>query len=295
VPAAFCGIAGLRPTTGRYSSEGCVPISSLFDQPGALARTVADLVLFDSVQSGEWRALEPTALRGIRLGVMRDYWFTDLDPQLMRLTELALERLRAAGAQLIESPLAELPGLAALIGQTTYPVQNHDVRIELARYLERYRTGLSLESLLQRASPDIQRIFRSDILPGGVNFVSEAAYTTARDTHLPALRRMFRDYFARNRAAAIVFPATLVPAPAIGEEQFMDIAGRAVAFDVAVARNIAPGSTAGLPGLVLPIGLTASGLPVALEFDAPAGTDRALLALGLSLERVFGPLPEPRF
>jgi len=61
-----------------------------------------------------------------------------------------------------------------------------------------------------------------------------------------------------------------------------------------VARKIAPGSTAGLPGLVLPAGLSSSGLPVAVEFDAPAASDRDLLALGLSLERALGPIAPPK-
>jgi mandelamide amidase len=61
-----------------------------------------------------------------------------------------------------------------------------------------------------------------------------------------------------------------------------------------VARNIAPGSTAGLPGLVLPVGLTAQGLPVSLEFDAPPASDRALLALGVSLEHTLGAIPAPK-
>jgi indoleacetamide hydrolase len=92
----------------------------------------------------------------------------------------------------------------------------------------------------------------------------------------------------------MVFPATLVPAPRIGEETTVDVAGRSLPFDIAVARNIAPGSTAGLPGLVLPVGLTHVGLPVAIEFHAPAGADRALLALGLSAERALGTPPAPR-
>jgi mandelamide amidase len=75
----------------------------------------------------------------------------------------------------------------------------------------------------------------------------------------------------------------------------VEIAGRHIPFGTAVSRNIAPGSTAGIPGLVLPCGLTATGLPVGIEFDAPAGADRALLGLGLSIERVLGPLPPPRF
>ena len=74
-----------------------------------------------------------------------------------------------------------------------------------------------------------------------------------------------------------------------GERTFVIDTG----FDEAMARNIAPGSTAGLPGLVLPSGLTPSGLPVALEFDGPAGSDIALLALGLALEPALGKLPPP--
>ena len=72
------------------------------------------------------------------------------------------------------------------------------------------------------------------------------------------------------------------------------VGGKTLSFETVMSRNIAPGSTAGLPGLVLPIGLTEGGLPVTLEFDGPAGTDRALLTLGLALEHALGRLPAPR-
>jgi mandelamide amidase len=65
-------------------------------------------------------------------------------------------------------------------------------------------------------------------------------------------------------------------------------------LDQAMSRNIAPGSTAGLPGLVLPAGLSSNGMPIALEFDGVAGSDRALLRLGLGLEEVLGRLPSPQ-
>jgi len=290
VPAAFCGIAGFRPTTGRYSTQGCVPISPLFDQVGPHARSVADLVLFDSVAADDWRTLAALPLKGVRLGVVRDYWFTELDPEVLRLTELALARLKEAGAEIVET---QLPGLASLIDLTTDNVQNHDVRIALARYLKDYGAGVDLETLVAQASPDIQRVFRRYVLPGGADFVAEPAYVAARDRHLPALRRLFREYFARTRVSAIAFPATLVPAPRIGEDTTLMVNGRALPFETAVARNIAPGSTAGLPGLVVPAGLTSGGLPVALEFDAPPGADRALLALGLAVERALGSITAP--
>ncbi len=292
VPAALCGIAGFRPTTGRYSTRGCVPISPLFDQVGPHARSVADLALFDSVVAGDWHPLVAARLEGVRLGVVRDYWFTDLAPETERLTELALAKLKAAGARIVET---QLPGLRALIDLTTDAVQNHDVRIALAGYLEEYGAGIDLPALVARASPDIQKIFASDVLPGGANFVGEPVYAAARDRYLPALRDLYREYFARTQVTAMVFPATLVPAPRIGEERTVEVRGHPLPFETAVARNIAPGSTAGLPGLVLPVGLTHGGLPVALEFDGPRGSDRALLALGLGAERVLGRLPAPRF
>ncbi len=290
VPAALCGIAGLRPTTGRYSTQGCVPISALFDQVGPHARTVSDLALFDSVVANDWRPLAAVPLEGVRLGVVRDYWFTRLDPEVERLTQLALARLKDAGAHIIET---DLPGLAALIELTTDQVQNHDVRLALPAYLREYGAGVDFKTLVAQASPDIQAIFRSDVLPGGVNFVTEPVYAAARDQHLPALRRLYREYFARTQVAAMVFPTTLVPAPRIGEETTVEAGGRPLPFERAIARNIAPGSTAGIPGLVLPVGLTHDGLPVSMEFDAPAGADRALLALGLAVERVLGRLPAP--
>jgi mandelamide amidase len=108
-------------------------------------------------------------------------------------------------------------------------------------------------------------------------------------THLPALQRLFRECFNRAGVSALVFPATRVPALPIGSQADVTIKGRKIPFDVAIARNIAPGSTAGLPGLVLP-----AGLPVAIELDAPAGADRALLSLGVRVATELGTVPPPR-
>ncbi len=291
VPAALCGLAGFRPTTGRYSTQGAVPISSLFDQAGPHARTVADIVLFDAVASGDRRPIAAQPLKGVRLAVARGYFYGGLDADVERLTEVALEKLRTAGAEIVE---ADVPDLASLIDLITDQVQNHDVRVELPRYLETYHAGVSFADVVTQASADIRAIFTRDVLPGGPGFVSEETYRAAVEIHLPKLRHVYRDYFARTGAAAMVFPATMVTAPRIGEDSQVSIRGEAVPFDVAVSRNIAPGSTAGLPGLVLPAGLADNGLPVALEFDGPAASDRALLALGLGLEAVLGPIAPPR-
>ncbi len=291
VPAAWCGISGFRPTTGRYSTKGCAPITPLFDQVGPHARTVTDLALFDSVAAGDWQPLQPAPVRGLRFGIVRDYWFEGLDPDVERVTEQALQRLREAGAQIVPT---ELPGLAHLIDQTTDQIQNHDVRHALAQYLQDYGAGVTFVEVVQQASPDIQAIFKDAVLPGGKDFVADTVYAAARDIHLPALRRLYRDYFARTGVSAIVFPTTMAPPPRIGQDLTVDIKGRPVSFFTVAGRNIAPGSTVGLPGLVLPAGLTSSGLPVGIELDGPAGADRALLAIGSSLERVLGTIPAPQ-
>jgi len=290
VPAAVCGICGFRPTTGRYPTRGCAPISPLFDQVGPHARTLADIALFDAVVARDRQAIVPTPLQGVRLGVVRDYWFTGLDPEVERITELALQRIKAAGAQIIET---SMPGLQELLDRITDRVQLHDVRTALARYLKTYHAGVTFDDVIAQASADIQETFRNYVVPGAPNFVSEASYAAARDIHLPALRRLYQDYFARTGVAAVVFPATMIAAPPIGEDVAVNIQGREVRFDIAIARNISPGSSAGIPGLVLPAGLTSAGLPVGIEFDAPAAGDRPLLALGASLEAALGSIPPP--
>jgi mandelamide amidase len=290
VPAAMCGIAGFRPTTTRYPSTGVVPISPLFDQVGPHGRAVADLALFDSVVTGDWNPLRMTELKGVKLGVGRGYWFQGLDAEVERVTSEALRKLQDAGAKLVE---AEVPELARLIGLTTNVVQNHDARPALKKYLEEYGAGVTFEQLFAQASADVRRDL-GDILPGGKYFVTDAAYQAARDVHLPKLRQNYREYFARTGVTAIVFPATMIAPPPIGQDQEVEVGGKKVPFEIAVSRNIAPGSTAGLPGLILPAGVTSSGLPVSLEFDGPAGADRAVLGLGISVERVLGHLPAPK-
>jgi Asp-tRNA(Asn)/Glu-tRNA(Gln) amidotransferase A subunit family amidase len=292
VPAALCGVMGFRPTTRRYSTVGTIPACSLFDQLGPEARSVADLVLFDRVASGDDREIAALPLDGVRFAVGRGYWFEGLDPEVERITRDAIARLRAAGAKIVE---AEVPGLRDLLTHTADLIADHDVRLELAHYLAVNGATLSFDELVARASPDIRAIFAHEVMPGSPGFVSEAAYATAVKVYLPRLRRTFKDYFARTGAAAILFPTTLVTAPRIGEESELKLGDRKMSFDVAIGRNIAPGSRTGLPGLVMPSGIAANGLPVSMEFDGPAGTDRTLLGLGLSLERVLGHVPPPGY
>ena len=91
----------------------------------------------------------------------------------------------------------------------------------------------------------------------------------------------------------MIFPTTRITAPRIGQDGEIAVGGKWLDFNTAIAGNIAPGSTAGIPGLVLPTGLADNGLPVSIEIDGAVGTDRQLLGLGLEIEKVLGRIPLP--
>jgi mandelamide amidase len=290
VPAALCGLYGFRPTQNRYPNQGVVPITPLFDQVGPHARNARDLALFDQVVTGEPGVTNPAALPGLRLGIDRSYFFRSLDNGVASITDEALRRLADAGVELVE---AEVPDLQRLIDLTTATVQLYHVRPMLMAFLEEFGTGVSFDDVMAEASDDIRTQFSEFVLPGGPGTPTEADFIAARDQHLPALRRTMADYFATNGLDAMIFPATRVPATPIGQDVEVSVNGRTVPFEPVISGNISPGSTAGITGLVVPAALDGNGLPVCLELDGPAGSDRRMLEIGLALEALLEPLPAP--
>jgi mandelamide amidase len=267
-----------------------MPLTPLFDTIGPHARAVADLVLFDSVVTGDFDA--PLAIRPdrVRLAVSRAHYFSDLDPEVARVASEALRRLTDAGVGLVED---DVPDLTRLVEGANFPVIYHDTVPMIASYLREFDTGITFEELLGMASAGVRENLEARSVAGGRLWVSPERYAAAREVHRPALQEAFRAYFRATGASAIVSPTTLVPATPIGEDQEIEIGGSKLPFKVAMSRNVAPASCAGIPGLVLCAGLTRDGLPVGIELDGPAGADRDLLALGLTLERVLGEAPVP--
>jgi Asp-tRNA(Asn)/Glu-tRNA(Gln) amidotransferase A subunit family amidase len=118
---------------------------------------------------------------------VRLFWYTDLDPETERITEAALKKLSRAGVELIEGDLPQLPHLIAL---TTDLVQNHDVKAALTRYLAKYQTGVSFDTLLAKASPDVRQMIET-ALPGGSDFVPEAQYRAAITSPARVFKRLY--------------------------------------------------------------------------------------------------------
>jgi mandelamide amidase len=290
IPAALNGIAGLRPTLGRYSQDGITPIAHTRDTAGPMAREVADLVLLDGIITGARDKVTAAPLRGLRVGVYRDVFWKNLDAETERVATAALDRLREAGVEVVE---VDMPTLAELNAKVSFPVALYEAAEDLPRYLRRFRIPLDLKGLAERiASPDVKGLFASAIVPGAKDAVPERVYREALATR-PALQRLYAQTFAAHRLAALVFPTTPLPAAPVGDDQTTKLNGADVPTFPTFIQNTDPGSNAGVPGLTVPIGRTAAGLPIGLELDGPAGSDRRLLAIGLALEALFGRLPAP--
>lgn len=289
IPCAFNGCAALRPTVGRYSQQGIVPISHTRDTAGPMALSVADLALLDSVIAGG-APVVPADLKRVRLGVAKGF-YANLDEDTRAAIDAALAKLRSAGVTLVD---VEMPKLAELNGAVSFPVALYEIHDDLAAYLQKYRAGVDIRQVAAGiASPDVKGTFDGLVLPRklpGAQGVVDArpAYDNAMRKARPALQKLYRDTFKKHRLDALVFPTVpRVALAATPESSSIENFGLLI-------QNTDPGSNAGIPGLQLPAGLGAtSGLPVGLELDGPAGSDRRLLAVGLAVEGVLGRPPAP--
>ena len=285
VPASFCGLAGLRPTFGRYSDAGVMPLAvNKFDQLGPLAREVRDLALFDSVVTGTREPLEAIPLKQVRIAISPEYLNAGVDPEVGSIIEAALARLASAGATLVH---AELPQILRAASDVERAILGYELLDSMANFLKSQHTGVSLNELIAQASPNLAPLLQGARNPG------------PREAYLGLLQQMQQikaaalDYFRAHNVDAIAFPPTLMPAFPQGDAQVVEIGGTEVDLFTAIGRNIGLGSCAGLSCLVLPAGLTMAALPVGLEFDGPPGSDRRMLAIGLSLERALGRIRPP--
>ncbi|HET7343148.1 MAG TPA: indoleacetamide hydrolase [Methylomirabilota bacterium] len=292
IPAALTGGAGLRPTLGRYRQDGVTPIAHSRDTVGPMARTVADVALLDSVIAGG-TVPTPASLGGVRLGVYRGYYFADLDADTKAATDAALDKLRQAGVTIVD---VEMPDLKRLNDAASFPVALYEAYDDLKAYLAKYQTGKTVEQVAaQIASKDVKATYDGLVVPrklpapnGGVVDAAPIYAAAMRDAR-PALLKLFTDTFSRHAIDALLAPTTPHVAVPQGPE------ASSLETFLLFIRNTDPGSNAGIPGVTIPAGLGATThLPVGLSLDGPRGSDARLLAIGLAIEKVLGPLPPPR-
>ena len=286
VPGAMCGVAGLRPTLDRYPNAGAWAFAQgRLDQLGGFARNIADLQLLDQAITGDTAEAEVTLGR-LRLGIAPFYW-EGLDSEIECVTQAALARLEDAGVSLIRADIPEAMKAAFPIAATTMLYESVG---SIRHYLHTFNTGLSFEDVLAQAGANVGDLMRNVAMPP--NRPSAEAFDAMRVQRGLLLDAM-ADYFRSHRVDAIVFPTITALPPSLGEEHEVDVGGRKVSFFDAFGRNTALSPASGTPSLTLPVGLSAAGLPIALEFVGLSATDRHLLSVGAEIERVVGRIAAP--
>ncbi|MCP3403251.1 indoleacetamide hydrolase [Bradyrhizobium sp. CCGB20] len=291
VPGALNGCASLRPTVGRYPQTGIAPISHTRDTAGPMAATIADVELLDRVIAGR-DAIQPADLKQVRIGVVRSM-LTNLDADTEAAFQAAVVQIKAQGITVVE---IEMPQLAELNGQVSFPVALYEAYDDMVAYLRHTGTGISIEALVKDiASPDVKGTYEGLVIPrklpgpGDTLIDAKPIYDAAIKTARPVLQALYSKTFSGNKLDAIAFPTTpRVAIPSNPDSSSLENFGLFI-------QNTDPGSNAGIPGIQIPIALGAtSKLPIGLELDGPAGSDERLLAIGMALDGVFGRLPAPR-
>jgi indoleacetamide hydrolase len=288
IPAALCGIVGFRPSTGRWPSDGVVKISDTRDTVGPMALTAVDCALLDAVVCGAPLDLEALPLAGLRMGVPRPLFWQQLDTQVQQAGEAVLTTLQHAGVVLVDCDVGiDLDHCT----QTGMTIAMSETLPSLRHYLASHGLPFDAAPFAARiASPDVLAIVSSLLEPQDA---SEAHYQQALTVQRPALQRAYADCFARHQVDALIFPTTPLAAARIGEDDSVMLNGESVSTFLTFTRNVGPGSVAGLPGISLPMGLNASGLPMGIALDGPAGSDRRLLALAMAVQALLPTMPAP--
>ncbi len=288
LPASLCGCVGFRPTVGRYSGDGIVPISHTRDTAGPITRSVDDAILLDGIMAGR-RSASPTAnLHGLRLGVPRGYFYDNLEPAVAANADEVLAALAKAGVVLVE---ADIPDVGELDNAVSFPVALYEFIADLPKYLAAEGLDLSLRDICDGVgSPDVRGLFESQL---GPDAMPETAYRQALDVDRPKLQAAYADYFSRHNVEAVVFPTAPLPARPIGDDETVELNGERLPTFPTFIRNTDPGSNAAIPGISLPSGLTPDGLPLGMELDGPAGSDERLLAIAAAIEPVFAFTAKP--
>lgn len=295
IPCALNGCASMRPSMGRYPQAGITPISTSRDTAGPMALCMSDVALLDALITGE-ADLPPVELKTLRLGVVPGFW-ANMDGEVGPVAMAVKEKLRSVGVSIIDIEDTEILTLNHAVG---FPVVLHEAYDAMVDYLAAEGPGLTIETLFAGiSSPDVRGIYEQLVLPrkllddDGLLIDSAPVYDAAQQTGRPALKAHYKALFERHALDAFVFPTVPVIAPLATPDVSLP-----QNFERLI-QNTEPAASAGLPCIQLPIGLGAqTGLPVGLELDGPAGSDRRLLAIGITLEAVLGriapaPLPNP--
>ena len=296
-PAAFCGISGIKPTYGRCSRWGIVAFASSLDQAGPMARSVEDCATLLGSMAGfdpkdstsadqavpDFAAACRRGVRGMRIGVPREYRTDGIAPEIEALWEQGLEWLREQGAETVE---VSLPHTAYSL-PAYYIVAPAEASSNLARYDGvRYgarEAGSDLIELYERTrAAGFGAEVRRRIMIG--TYVLSAGYYDAYYLRAQKVRALIlRDFTEAFRTVdALVTPTA--PSAAFAQGEKMDDPVAMYLNDVWTV----PANMAGIPGMSVPAGLDGQGLPLGLQVLGRPFDEESVFAVAAALERAAG-------
>ncbi|BBK32523.1 aspartyl/glutamyl-tRNA(Asn/Gln) amidotransferase subunit A [Stella humosa] len=301
-PASFCGIVGIKPTYGRCSRWGIVAFASSLDQAGPMARTVRDTAILLGQMAGhdpkdstsvdlpvpDFEKALDQGVRGLRIGIPREYRIEGTPPEIEALWQQGIAWLKDAGAEPVEISLPH----ARHALPTYYIIAPAEASSNLARY-DGVRFGLrvpgqTLDEMYEntRAAGFGAEVKRR-VLIG--TYVLSAGYYDAYYLKAQRVRaRIVEDFRnAFEKVDAILTPTA--PSAAFGLGDKMDDPIAMYLNDIfTVTANLA-----GLPGLSVPGGLSAEGLPLGLQVLGRAFDEETVLRVGHAIERAAGFTAKP--
>ncbi len=296
-PAAFCGIAGIKPTYGRCSRWGVVAFASSLDQPGAFARTVTDCAMLLGSMAGfdpkdstsvdrpvpDYVAASGRGVRGLRIGVPREYRMDGMNTEVEALWQQGLSWLRDAGATIVDVSLPHTKyGLATYYIVAPAEASSNLARYDGVRYGERAE-GTDLIDLYERTrAAGFGDEVKRRIMIG--TYVLSAGYYDAYYLRAQKVRALILKDFtdAFGQVDALLTPTAPTGAFAQGEK--MDDPIAMYLNDVFTV----PASMAGVPGMSVPAGLDAQGLPLGLQVIGRAFDEETVFAVSRVIEQAAG-------
>ena len=296
-PASFCGIVGVKPTYGRCSRWGIVAFASSLDQAGPVARTVEDCAVMLGSMAGfdpkdstsadrqvpDFAAACRRGVRGLRIGVPREYRADGMPAEVDALWRQGLDWLRGEGAEIVDVSLPHTKyGLA-----TYYIVAPAEASSNLARY-DGVRFGTRV------AGGDLTELYENTRAKGfGTEvkrrimigtYVLSAGYYDAYYLRAQKVRALILRDFTEAFAKVDALLTPTAPSAAFAQGENMDDPVKMYLNDVFTV----PASMAGVPGLSVPAGLDGQGLPLGLQVIGRPFDEETVFAVGAALERAAG-------
>jgi aspartyl-tRNA(Asn)/glutamyl-tRNA(Gln) amidotransferase subunit A len=278
IPAAFCGVVGLKPTYGRVSRHGMLPLSFSMDHAGPIASSVSDAGLVLNAIAGhdprdpasssqpveDYLPAGEGSLEGVRIGLPENFYFERVTPQVREAVERAATLAAQHGASVVQVRVPDMDAVN-MIGRVLLLAE---AAAALTPYLaDRARFGDDVLALLDQG-----------------RLIPASDYVNAQ-----RLRRIEQEEFRRLwRHVDILFTATVpLGAPRIGQTA-VEVEGRVEDVRLAATRLVRGMDVLGLPAVSLPCGLDSEGLPLGLQIVAPEFREAALLRAAAAIERALG-------